>query len=119
MVHPLVKLPVLDVGPLAASLNAAPGVKVVLLNSFRILRAKALLEVMAAGQVSVEISSLEGMAGIERLTEEVSIKRVLFGSNSPLLYFESALLKLRESGIEGESRERVTFGNASLLMAKG
>lgn len=117
MVHPRVQIPMLEAGPLAESVAGVRGLKLVLLNSFRVLRAKPLLQVLAAGDVFLEISSLEGMGGIESLLAEVPSGRVLFGSHAPFLYFESAILKLKESGLEGKSLEALKHANAAGLVA--
>jgi predicted TIM-barrel fold metal-dependent hydrolase len=41
---------------------------------------------------------------------------VLFGSNYPLFYLESALLKVEESGLTQTQRQAVFQGNARRLM---
>jgi len=42
---------------------------------------------------------------------------VLFGSNYPLFYFESAMLKVRESGFTDNERKAVLEENARRLLA--
>lgn len=117
MVHPRIHVEPIDVAPLAEVVRAVPGLKLVLLNSFRVLKARRLLEVVAAGNVSVEISSLEGVGGVETLLQEVPLQRVLFGSHAPLFYAESAHLKLQESGIAGERLADIGWRNARRLWA--
>jgi predicted TIM-barrel fold metal-dependent hydrolase len=51
------------------------------------------------------------------LAEEVSFPRVLFGSHSPFFYLESALLKVKESGLSPEEERAVCLGNARKLTA--
>jgi predicted TIM-barrel fold metal-dependent hydrolase len=41
----------------------------------------------------------------------------LFGSNYPLFYFESALLKMRESGLSASRQQMLFEGNARRLLA--
>ena len=48
-----------------------------------------------AGPMYFDISTVEGIEGVGRLVERLSPKRILFGSNFPLFYFESALLKMQ------------------------
>jgi len=41
----------------------------------------------------------------------------LFGSNSPLFYFESALLKIQETGLSESEKDALLEGNARQLLA--
>jgi hypothetical protein len=41
---------------------------------------------------------------------------IVFGSLAPVFYFESALLKLRESELGGFQREAIAAGNARRLL---
>ncbi|MBL9126683.1 MAG: amidohydrolase family protein [Verrucomicrobiales bacterium] len=117
MMHPLSRVEPVDPQPLAAVLRAVPNVRVHLVNALRTLRAKPLLDLLSTGRVTVEISMLEGVAGLERLLSQVPAERVLFGSHAPLFYFESALLKLRESELGSRALRLVTAENARTLLA--
>jgi predicted TIM-barrel fold metal-dependent hydrolase len=72
--------------------------------------------VAAAGEVYFEISMLEGLGALARLIQQVSAERVLFGSNFPLFYFESALFKVREAGLTQLQQNAIFEGNAQRLL---
>src|SRR5262249_62102068 len=93
-----------------------PALRLVLLNAFRALHSEQAAPLVAAGQVYVEIAMLEGVGGIDRLLTWVPAERVLFGSHSPLFYYESALLKLRESTQPGPVLRAVCAENARRLV---
>lgn len=114
MVHPRLKLNAIDLKPFARALKSID-VPVVLLNAFRTVNLNAARELAQAGPVYFEMASLEGVAGIERLLEQIPLERVLFGSHSPFFYFESALLKLRESVLSTEELRAISSGNARRL----
>jgi hypothetical protein len=117
MMHPLLRVPNVDVSPLAEILHDIPRARVLLLNALRGVPFQALREIVEAGNVYVDIGMLEGVGGIERLIADVPVERVLFGSHAPLFYFESALLKLKESEV-GEARSTmICRGNALRLLS--
>jgi uncharacterized protein len=118
MMHPLLRVEPVDTAPLADLVKQIPGLRLVLLNALRTLRAKPLLDLLAAGDVYVEISMLEGVGGIANLLAQVPVERVLFGSYAPLFYFESALLKLKESPLTEEQRRAIRTSNAQRLLPK-
>ncbi len=59
---------------------------------------------------------LEGVAGVGRLVQTIGVEHVLFGSHAPLFYFESALLKMRESELPGFQAQSIQAGNARKLL---
>jgi len=89
----------------------------VLLNALGKLRGKPLNDLIAAGEVYVEISMVEGVGGVGNLLTQVPLNRVLFGSHAPLFYFESSLLKLKESPLTQEQLRELRLGNAQTLRA--
>ena len=76
-----------------------------------------LLELISAGEVYVEIAMLEGVGGVANLVAHAPSDRLLFGSHAPLFYFESALLKLKESPLTAEHFGAIRHKNAQRLMA--
>ena len=117
MMHPLLRVEPVDASPLIELARQTPGLRLVLLNALRTLRAKPLLDLIAAGEVHVEISMLEGVGGIASLLSQIPSHRVLFGSHAPLFYFESALLKLKESPLRDDQLKAIRHGNARRLLA--
>ncbi len=113
----LARVPHVDLRPLPALLSSRPGLKVTLLNWFRALPSELLGRLAAAGQVYFDISTLEGVGGIEVLLKQVSARRILFGSHAPLFYPESVLLKLRESRLEPGQTTAIGELNARQLLA--
>jgi len=116
MMHPLGRVAPVDTSPLATLVKARPGLRLVLVNALRTLRARPLLELLAAGNVSVEISMLEGVGGLETLLAQMPHTRVLFGSHAPLFYFESAWLKLQESAPNPTKLQAIRSENARRLL---
>lgn len=112
-VHPLLKdLPTVDPGPLAGLLARLPAARIVLLNALGNVLSEPLKRLLATGQVWVDIATLEGLAGLERLVTQVGHEHLLFGSYAPVFYAEAAHLKLKESALTPEHGEAVRHGNA-------
>lgn len=112
--HPLVQIPPVDTAPLLDLLKKTPGLRLQLLNAFRTLRGEPLLRLAAAG-AHFEISMLEGVSGVANLLKQLPAERLLFGSHAPLFYFESAVLKLKESVLTPEQDRASRSGNALRL----
>jgi predicted TIM-barrel fold metal-dependent hydrolase len=110
--HPLMRLPPVDVKPLPPLLRELPKVRLMLINAFRTLRLEEARRLAGAGNVAFEISMLEGVGGIRNLLQQVPVERVLFGSHAPFFYFESAALKLKESALTEDELGLVQSGNA-------
>jgi len=118
MMHPRLRVEPVDTAPLAEVVKTTPGLRLVLLNAMGTLRGQPLLDLIAAGEVYVEISMLEGVGGVANLLTQASMDRVLFGSHAPLFYFESSLLKLKESALTQQQLLAIRCGNARRLLAK-
>jgi hypothetical protein len=114
--HPLVQVPPVDTAPLADLLKRTPGLRFQLLNAFRTLRGEPLLRLAAAG-AHLEIATLEGVAGVANLFQQLPVERLCFGSHAPLFYFESAALKLKEAALTPEQDRALRSGNTLRLRA--
>lgn len=118
MMHPLLRVPPTDPAPLAGVLKQTPGLRLVLVNALRMLRDQALVDLVSAGEICIEISMLDAVGGVGDLLAKLPPGRVLFGSYAPLFYFESAALKLQESPLTDEQLRAVRFESARRLLPK-
>src|SRR5206468_66097 len=84
-IHPLVNVPPTDTGPLVPLLKKHPRLRVQLLNAFRSLRGKPVLD-LAANGAHFEIATLEGVAGVGNLLKQLPPDRLCFGSHAPFYY---------------------------------
>lgn len=116
MMHPQLRVAPTDHAPLADLVRQIPGLRLVLLNAQRTLRGAALTNLVAAGDVSVDIAYQEGAGGVEQLLGQLPQERILFGSFAPMFYFESALLKMQESPLRPEQRSAIAYNNARRLL---
>lgn len=113
--HPLVRVPATDLAPLTELLASRPELRVVLSGAIR-SATDATLAKLTKSQVYFDIVTLEGIAALQRLLKIFPHERLLLGSMFPLLYLESAVLKLRESQIGHAVEEAITRGNAERLL---
>lgn len=117
--HALHLIPHVDPKPLGAIVAKLPKLRLVMLNSFRALPVIRAAELTKQGQVWFDVAMLEAIAGVGKLVEQVSAERVLFGSLVPLFYFDSAKLKLAESGLPESVLSQIRVGNAQRLLSGG
>jgi predicted TIM-barrel fold metal-dependent hydrolase len=113
--HPRLPVPPVDLSPLPDWLEKFAAARVQLLNAFRTLRGKTLLDLAARG-VRFEIATLEGVQGVANLLKQVPGDCLCFGSHAPFFYLESATLKLQESALSPAQTEAVCAGNARRLL---
>jgi predicted TIM-barrel fold metal-dependent hydrolase len=114
--HPLVQVPHVDPRPLVEHARRLPGLRLVLINAFRSLRPATLGALADAGNVSFDIAMLENVGGVADLVGRVGAGRVLFGSYAPFYYFESALLKLKETELAIDQLPAVSLENARSML---
>lgn len=115
--HRLLSVPDVDATVLRTLLPKISNLRIELLNALNILRPDGLDQLLAAGNVSIEIAMLEGVNGLTRLLEHVPVERILFGSYFPFFGWESAELKLRESTLTAMHRTAISARNATSLLA--
>ena len=118
MMHPLMRVEPVDTAPLAAVVRKTPHSRLVLLNALRTVRGQPLLDLIRSGDVYVEMAMLEGLGALGTLLEHIPVERILFGSNAPLFYLESAFLKLKESSPDQGQLARIVRQNAPHLLKK-
>ncbi len=114
---PLMRVAPVDLSPLPDLIKSSPGARIVILNADHAHDLQLLEKLRSAGDVYFDISMVEGVGGVARLAQKISVQRVLFGSNYPLYYFESGMLKVRESAFSDSEKHAVLEGNARRLLA--
>lgn len=114
--HPLMRVPPVDILPLADLITNERGVRLAILNSNPLLNLELSQKLTSTGRVYFDISMVESVGGVARLARKVSAQHVLFGSNYPLFYFESALLKVREAGFTEAETRAILDENALRLL---
>lgn len=112
----LMRVPPVDIAPLADVVKATPGLRLELLNCTSNIEMEQYRAALAASDVYAEFSMVDGIAGVARLVHEFPLQRVLFGSYYPFFYFESALFKVQESGLDESSKNAICAANARQLM---
>lgn len=113
--HPRLKASPVDLKPLSGIINSEPALRLVLLNWNRAVSSKAVPTLVSSGQVWIDIATQEGVAGISNLLKQVSASAIVFGSNAPYYYFESALFKLKESELQPDQVTSICYCNAKAL----
>lgn len=114
--HPLMPVKHVDPKPLPEIVKTLPKLRLVIVNAFRALRVEQVDKLAATGQVYFDIAMLENVAGVAKLAAQIPTDRIVFGSHYPFFYFESALLKLRESGLSGLQLEAIREANSRKLL---
>jgi predicted TIM-barrel fold metal-dependent hydrolase len=115
-VNPVLRLQPLDPTPLVEIVAAMPRLRLVLLNHVGVVNPVLLRKLTDAGQVYADIATVEGLGGVAKLLQTVPAARLLFGSHYPFFYLESAVLKLREAGLEPAQERAIRSDNAQRLV---
>lgn len=114
--HPLMRVPPVDLAPLAHIVETEPSLRLVILNCYPQLDPAELGRTAPAGQVYFDLAMVEGVGAVARLVQRVSLERVLFGSHFPLFYMDAAHLKMKESGLTDAQQNAIYSGNALHLL---
>jgi hypothetical protein len=117
MMHPLMRVPTVDLTPLEKLLKQTPTVRLILLNALTTpARTDQLARLMQLGNVYTDIASVETLAALEAVLKNLPPDRILFGSHTPMFYFESAYLKLQESNLPATHLRAIAHENAQRLL---
>lgn len=116
--HPRLDLAEVNPAPLVDLAGEIPGLRVVLLNVGRVLGPTA-GELFGTSKLLVDIATLEGVDGVDRLIGSLGADRIVFGTHAPLFIPESAVLKLRESSPSPDALDAITRSNALGLLGAG
>ncbi len=116
--HPLARVLPVDLTALAHLVKRVPEARLMILNCHSRINLEHLRPLAFAGEVYFEFSMVEGVGGVARLAKQVPIARVVLGSNLPLFYFESAVLKVQESGFDTAQKNALFEVNARQLLSR-
>jgi predicted TIM-barrel fold metal-dependent hydrolase len=116
--HPLVRVPPVDLAPLAALVASRPALRVVLLNAALSPTGDPLKKLLATSRIWVDTAMLEGIAAVERVVAAVGSDRHLIGSHAPFYCLDAAPLKLREAALKETDYLAIAEGNARSLMGR-
>jgi hypothetical protein len=111
--YALMRIPPVNLAPLADLVRGVPSLRLVVLNAGRNPYWK---QIAAAGNVCFDIAMVERVGGVAQLAAEISPEKVVFGSHFPLFYFQSAVLKVREAGFSAANAKTITEDNARRLL---
>lgn len=114
--HPLMRVPLVELAPLPALVAKMPGLKLVVLNSPLPQAKDGLVDLARSGSVYFDIAWVEGIGGVARLVERVGADRVLFGTHAPFYIAHSASLKIKEADLPAEDLKKVQESNAKALV---
>lgn len=116
MMHPLLRVPNVELTPLPELVASVPKVRIVVLNALRSTPSPLHKEIARAGDVCFDIAALEGVGGLAIALEHMPAEKLVLGSHAPLFYVEAALLKLRESRLDPEAEQRIRADNAAQML---
>jgi predicted TIM-barrel fold metal-dependent hydrolase len=118
--NPVLRVPPVDLTALPSVLEEVQQARIAVLNGIASVGwgEQPPPQFPKSRQVVFDIAILEGMADLRRLVDAVGIDRVVFGSHSPMFYFEAAALKLREAALTEEETSAILNGNARRLLAR-
>jgi predicted TIM-barrel fold metal-dependent hydrolase len=115
--NPLMPVAEVDLAPLAETVGRLPTLRIVLHNALHVPGARVLRPLVKCEHVYFDLAKLELIEGLAVALESMPIERLLFSSYSPMFYFESTLLKLRESALSKSQANSILQDNAQQLLA--
>jgi predicted TIM-barrel fold metal-dependent hydrolase len=116
--NPVLRVPTADLSALPSVLEEAPQARIAVMNGVTSVgwSEQPPLRFPKARRVVFDIAILEGMMDLRGLVAAVGLEHIVFGSYSPMFYFESAALKLREAALTDTETRAVLSENARRLL---
>ncbi|MBL9113762.1 MAG: hypothetical protein JNJ83_02065 [Verrucomicrobiaceae bacterium] len=108
----LMEVAPVDLKPLGEALTKIPGARVMVLNT----NVAQISTSLRGTAVTLDTGMIEGVGGLENLLSSWPVEQVAFGSFTPLFYWESNYLKLKESLLSANQLDRITTKNALMLV---
>jgi len=116
MQNPSLKVPDVDLEPLADVLKNTPDLPIQIMNWKP--RGAAFEALRKLPQVRFDLARVDGTDGVAKLVESVGAERVLFSSHVPFLIPEAALIRtVHESGVSRSNLDLIVQKNAEALLA--
>ena len=109
--HQLVQVPDVDLSPLTKLLPSIPELRVQILNARS--SQPALSQIAAWPSVFFDTSRFDGTDGVAKLLSMTSKRQVVYGSHSPFLTPESALIRVHESDLSEADLRALLWENAA------
>lgn len=112
--HPLVRVPDVDLSPLADVMTAIPRARVQLLNyrpNSSLLNSLALIP-----GLYFDTARVEGTDGVAALLRSVKAERVMLGTHAPFLIPEASLIRVAEANLNDDDSRALLGGTALGLM---
>ena len=110
--YPLMKIPGVDWQAVVQLANTFHNVSIVCLFAYL---GEAVELAQKTGNVHVDISFIETFQTLPALLRKIPPERILFGSHTPFLYTESAVMKLKAARLAAKSYKAIASVNARRL----
>jgi hypothetical protein len=112
------QVPAVDLRPLAGVLARVPAARVHILNASFDPKDETSLVLARGRKVQFDFANVESVGGLVKQLQRVGRECLDFGSQFPMFYPESALLKIRESALPNEDVQAVQHANARTLLLR-
>ena len=113
----LMRVADVDVTPLPDLMARTPRARVLLLNSGKILQRPSERQVATRG-LFYDTARIDGSGEVGRWARALPPGSIVFGTHAPFFIFESALIKIDESGLSPEDARAVLVGNSRSLLGR-
>jgi len=116
--HRLMPVPDVNLDPLPGVLEEFPDLQFLVTNGYRSPGSRSLAQLARLPHVYFDFAKLDVYDGLAGLIENATAGRVVFGSHSPMFYFDSTRLKMQESVLSDEQLSAIAHQNAQQIMQR-